>query len=72
MKKTCFVGRLGTCRALELWDTMYRCSLGYKIEQVYDRKMLIFRNPKPAESCPKPRTNAELSRAMNGGKEKET
>jgi hypothetical protein len=58
MKRTCYVGRERACLALHCMGAERPfCSLGYNMIADYDRRLQIYRDPRPLEDCPKPVTN---------------
>jgi hypothetical protein len=60
MKKSCYIGKERYCLALEAWRSYPKCSLGFSIACDYDKQSCIYRNPRPLEKCPKPKTYAQL------------
>ena len=71
MKRSCYTGKIGQCRALR-WDCDPPfCLLGYPLETDWDAKMLLHRMPRPKVECPKPRTNSEFLAAQPYQKEQE-
>lgn len=69
MKRSCYIGKIGQCRALH--GDPPSCFLGYPIETDWDARMLLHRNPRPKVQCPKPRTNTEFLGAQLYQKERE-
>ncbi len=65
MKRTCYMGRRDTCRALDQSGNQYRCWLGYKIAQDWNPKLGISMNPRPLQICPKPKTYREYDDLRN-------